>query len=150
MGLSEEHPATRWNQDNRVLAKHRAAARDAAAAEGGSGSGLGSRNLEPTDQPEAQDTPPPMTGAPRPPYGGPGAAGASLQAGLARNRDTEAGMLMGEDGTFEVGRDGVPRFTTTRGVVLAGDAALEANARRIEPAAVKALHTAVPGYGRLK
>lgn len=74
-GLTDVHPRDQWNSENRVLAAHRATL-------DGSGSGLGSRNLEPTDQPEAQDDPPPTSGTPRPPArnGGSLAADAALAA----------------------------------------------------------------------
>lgn len=143
-----EHPAKAWNLQNDALKAHRAA-KDAA------GSGLGSRELEEGDQPKAQDNPPETPGTPRAPYGGPGASGAELQRGLTQNRpDDDSRMRQGQDadiagGTFAMGLDGVPRFTTTRGVILEGNAALEAHAKRSNPENVTAMAALIPGYGRL-
>jgi hypothetical protein len=55
MGLCD-HPVHAYNADNAILRQHRVS-KDAA------GSGLGSRELEETDQPRAQDDDDPMAGA---------------------------------------------------------------------------------------
>ncbi len=55
-GLTDTHPSAQYNSDTAVLRAHRAA-KDA------SGSGLGARELEETDQPGAQDDPPPTSGS---------------------------------------------------------------------------------------
>jgi hypothetical protein len=54
-GVTDEHPAARWNSENEVLRDHYRATRDEA------NSGLGPRELEEQDQPGAQDDPPEHT-----------------------------------------------------------------------------------------
>jgi hypothetical protein len=54
------------------------------------------------------------------------------------------------DGHYQLGTDGVPRFTTPGGFVIVGDAALAARARQGNTASISATERAIPGYGRLK
>ena len=83
MGLGD-HPAEGWNATNKILRDHKVA-RDAA------GSGLGARELEETDQPKAQDDPPPTSGTPAPPKRGAPTLDSAIPGYgrlLHRNRDT--------------------------------------------------------------
>ncbi len=55
-----------------------------------------------------------------------------------------------QDGRYEVGMDGQPRFYTG-GKILVGDAAILAQAKQSNPARVKAMSRAIgPAYNRLK
>ena len=124
-GLTDTHPATQWNADNKVLRAHRAA-KDAA------GSGLGARELEERDQPRAQDDPPPTPGTPPNPQRN-GAALAAHDRRLAADASLEDLAIR------------------QRGINVDAEL-LAARARRhsSDSASVAAMAGAVPGYGRLK
>jgi hypothetical protein len=54
------------------------------------------------------------------------------------------------DGAFALGTDSVQRFTTTTGIVLTGNDALDMQARQSSPSRVKAMAAAIKGFDRLK
>lgn len=116
MGLSDEAPHESWNRDNQTLRQHRVA-KDAA------GSGLGSRELEETDQPGAQDDPGEFPGKPPNPQ---------------RNGASLAGDLALEEA----------RIRQSGSANLEAELHL-ARIRRSDPAAVRALSRTIPGYDRI-
>lgn len=116
MGLSDEHPAEGWNAQNKVLRDHKVA-KDA------QGSGLGARELEPTDRAE-DDTNPTGANPPRAPER-PGAA------------------LAAHDSLEEL------RIRQRGGANMDGELHL-ARVKRADPAAVREMNAAIPGLDRLR
>jgi hypothetical protein len=126
MGLDDgPHPSERWHADTAILNEHRAAT---AKDEGG----LGPVEIQNKAKPGGakDDTQPELTAAGN--YGNGGAEPA-------------------QDGKFERTTAGVPRFTSSDGrFVVTGDAALVANARQSNPARVRRMALAIPGYKRIR
>jgi hypothetical protein len=60
-----------------------------------------------------------------------------------------AGAEPAQDGRYSLDSAGVPRYETAGGQVIVGDAALEANARRSNPARVQRMSAAIKGLDRL-
>jgi hypothetical protein len=54
------------------------------------------------------------------------------------------------DGQFFRGTDGVPRFTFGNGRTVTGDAAIVARTQASDPARVRRMAAAVPGYNRIR
>lgn len=118
MGITDTHPATQYNADNAVLRAHR-------VAKDTQGSGLGARELEPTDRPVGQDdTNPSGANPPRAPER-PGAA------------------LAAHDSLEEL------RIRQRGGANMEGELHL-ARIKRADPAAAQAINVAIPGLDRLR
>jgi hypothetical protein len=77
-------------------------------------------------------------------------AGADPESPGGNRSGASSARAAAHDGHYQLGTDGVPRFTLADGRVIAGDAALAARARQSDPANVAAAERLIPGYGRIR
>jgi hypothetical protein len=118
-GLTDTHPRDQWNADSAVLRSARAQDEN---------SGLGPKTIQKRGTPEEEN---------------------ALDDQQPENTGPGGNSKPAQDGRYEVGMDGQPRFYTG-GKILVGDAALVARSRQSNPGRVRAMENAIPSLRRLK